>query len=145
MVTPYWPTWRCCATASTRERGNADHHGGAPALAHAQSALVAPTPERGGGRAPWRALERAGLAALYMSEAFATAVAEYEQELGIRPGTLCAYDVEAEDIVDLTDAPTLTVLRSSRLLCSVLGSRSHLSRSGDRRPGIWPIGCSGWP
>ena len=28
-----------------------------------------------------------------MSEDFATAVAEYEQDLGIRPGTLCAYAV----------------------------------------------------
>jgi RES domain-containing protein len=38
-----------------------------------------------------------------MSEGFETAVAEYEQELGIRPGTLCAYDVEGGGVVDLTD------------------------------------------
>jgi RES domain-containing protein len=48
-----------------------------------------------------------GVQALYMSEEFSTSVAEYEQDLGIRPGTLCAYDVESERIVDLADARTL--------------------------------------
>jgi RES domain-containing protein len=41
--------------------------------------------------------------ALYMSERFETAVAEYEQELGIRPGTLCAYAVDVAGVVDLCD------------------------------------------
>jgi len=44
-----------------------------------------------------------GMSALYMSEQFATAIAEYEQDLGIRPGTLCAYDVNVTDVVDLCD------------------------------------------
>ena len=39
--------------------------------------------------------------ALYMSMDLATAVAEYEQELGIRPGTFCAYDVDTAGILDL--------------------------------------------
>jgi RES domain-containing protein len=47
-----------------------------------------------------------GMAALYMSKQFATAIAEYEQDLGIRPGTLCAYDVTADQVVDLCDAET---------------------------------------
>jgi RES domain-containing protein len=51
-----------------------------------------------------------GVAALYMSEGFETAVAEYEQDLGIRPGTLCAYDVEAGGILDLTDTGTLDTI-----------------------------------
>ena len=51
-----------------------------------------------------------GLSALYMSEDFATAVAEYEQDLGIRPGTLCAYEVTSERIADLGDIPTLEAL-----------------------------------
>ena len=51
-----------------------------------------------------------GLPALYMSEEFSTAVAEYEQELGIRPGTLCAYDVRSERVADLADARTLKAL-----------------------------------
>jgi len=44
-----------------------------------------------------------GQAALYMSEDFSTAVAEYQQELGMRPGTLCAYAVVADAVVDLCD------------------------------------------
>lgn len=46
--------------------------------------------------------------ALYMSEQFATAIAEYEQDLGIRPGTLCAYDVAVTGVVDLCDGETLS-------------------------------------
>jgi RES domain-containing protein len=42
--------------------------------------------------------------ALYMSERFATAIAEYEQDLGIRPGTLCAYEADVANVVDLCDA-----------------------------------------
>jgi RES domain-containing protein len=45
-----------------------------------------------------------GVAALYMSERFETAVAEYEQDLGIRPGTLCAHAVDMAGIVNLGDA-----------------------------------------
>jgi RES domain-containing protein len=51
-----------------------------------------------------------GLSALYMSKDFATAVAEYEQDLGIRPGTLCAYEVTSERIADFGDIPTLEAL-----------------------------------
>jgi RES domain-containing protein len=47
-----------------------------------------------------------GMPALYMSEQFATAIAEYEQDLGIRPGTLCAYDADVAGVVDLCDAGT---------------------------------------
>jgi RES domain-containing protein len=43
-----------------------------------------------------------GLPALYLSEDYITAIAEYEQDLGIRPGTLCAYDIDMGGIVDLT-------------------------------------------
>lgn len=47
--------------------------------------------------------------ALYISEDYITAISEYEQELGIRPGTLCAYDVDVKGIVDLTDSLVQTV------------------------------------
>jgi RES domain-containing protein len=47
-----------------------------------------------------------GTAALYLSEDLLTAIAEYEQELGIRPGTFCAYELDVMDIVDLTHEPT---------------------------------------
>jgi RES domain-containing protein len=52
-----------------------------------------------------------GMPALYMSEQFATAIAEYEQDLGIRPGTLCAYDVTVGQVVDLCDAETRSAAR----------------------------------
>jgi RES domain-containing protein len=43
-----------------------------------------------------------GLPALYMSADLITAVAEYEQDIGVRPGTFCAFDVRIDRIVDLT-------------------------------------------
>ncbi len=49
-------------------------------------------------------LNEPGMPALYMSEQFDTAISEYEQDLGIRPGTLCAYDADIADVVDLCDA-----------------------------------------
>mgnify|MGYP002779581636 CR=1 FL=1 len=50
-----------------------------------------------------------GIEALYISEDYITAISEYEQELGIRPGTLCAYDVDVKGIVDLTDPQVQTI------------------------------------
>ena len=84
---------------------------------------------RAGGR--WN---RPGTPALYMSEAFTTAIAEYGQDIGIRPGTLCAYDVSGQ-IVDLTDPviQTLADAPSATLLCP--WKRIHLI---DRRtPPTW--------
>lgn len=47
-----------------------------------------------------------GRPALYMSEDLMTAAAEYEQDLGIRPGTFCAYDLKIGPVADLTDTAT---------------------------------------
>ncbi len=52
---------------------------------------------RAGGR--WN---RPGDVALYMSETIETAFAEYQQELGVRPGTFVAYQVSNARIADLT-------------------------------------------
>ncbi len=54
---------------------------------------------RSGGR--WN---RPGDVALYMSETIETAFAEYQQELGVRPGTFVAYQVSNARIADLTGA-----------------------------------------
>ena len=43
-----------------------------------------------------------GQPALYLSDSHATAIAEYQQDLP-RPGTLTAYDVDAQAIFDLAD------------------------------------------
>lgn len=42
-----------------------------------------------------------GNPAFYASLEFDTAIAEYQQDLGFRPGTFCAYDVDVGPIVDL--------------------------------------------
>ena len=78
-----------------------------------------------------------GLPALYMSEAFATAVAEYEQDLGIRPGTLCAYDVEAEPIVDLNDDGALRAagVTEADLACSW----KRIALIDKERPPTWDL------
>lgn len=44
-----------------------------------------------------------GRPALYMSESFTVAIAEYQQEIGVRPGTLCAYDIDVARVLDLCD------------------------------------------
>lgn len=54
---------------------------------------------RHGGR--WN---RPGQAALYLSREVETAFAEYQQELGTRPGTFVAYDLAGAKVFDLTDA-----------------------------------------
>jgi RES domain-containing protein len=57
---------------------------------------------RNGGR--WNAK---GTPALYLSAELTTAVAEYEQDIGIRPGTFCAYDVNVDGVLDLTSDAVL--------------------------------------
>lgn len=52
---------------------------------------------RHGGR--WNA---PGVATLYLAAELTTAVAEYEQDIGIRPGAFCAYDVRCGPVLDLT-------------------------------------------
>jgi RES domain-containing protein len=44
-----------------------------------------------------------GVAALYVSEDLATAVAEYGQDMSFRPGTFCAYGLDVAGVLDLTD------------------------------------------
>lgn len=42
-----------------------------------------------------------GSAALYMSADMMTAITEYQQDIGMRPGTFCAYEVDVEGVADL--------------------------------------------
>jgi RES domain-containing protein len=78
-----------------------------------------------------------GMAALYMSEEFATAVAEYEQDLGIRPGTLCAYDVRSERIADLADAQTLKALGADTNM--LRAPWKQIAFVEKRSPATWPL------
>jgi RES domain-containing protein len=45
-----------------------------------------------------------GVPALYLSESIDTAFAEYQQDLLVRPGTFCAYQLDVLGIVDLCNA-----------------------------------------
>ena len=78
-----------------------------------------------------------GMAALYMSERFETAIAEYEQELGIRPGTLCAYVVDVAGVVDLRDAAACITagVAAADLLCPW----KRIAFVDRRRPPTWDI------
>lgn len=78
-----------------------------------------------------------GIPALYMSEDFSTAIAEYEQDLGIRPGTLCAYDVDCRRAVDLTDYQTLEALGVDRTeLCAPW---QHIAFVEKKTPRMWRV------
>ncbi len=62
---------------------------------HAPKWAVAPLSGEGAARTGGR-LNRPGVAALYLAFDHGTAVQEYEQDLGWRPGTLCAYRVSGK-------------------------------------------------
>jgi RES domain-containing protein len=68
---------------------------------------------RNGGR--WN---KPGRPALYLSEHYTTAIAEYEQELGFRPGMLVAYNVSVTGLVDLTDPLILALLECDPIILS---------------------------
>ncbi len=72
-----------------------------------------------------------------MSGDFVTAIAEYEQDLGIRPGTLCAYQVDLAGIVDLCDPATRRVVRveTTDLGCAW----KHLALVLRQRPPTWDL------
>lgn len=54
---------------------------------------------------------RPGVAAFYTSFDLMTAIVEYQQEFGARPGTFCPYDASIRPIVDLTDGKLLSTLK----------------------------------
>jgi RES domain-containing protein len=69
----------------------------APKWAH--DPLSGPGAARFGGR-----FNPKGIPALYFSESIDTAFAEYQQDLLVRPGTFCAYQLDVLGIVDLCNA-----------------------------------------
>ena len=80
----------------------------------AQAPLGGEGAARHGGR--WN---RPGDAALYLSAEIETAFAEYQQELGVRPGTFVAFEVVSAMVADLTESRTLAALdiAPSDLIC----------------------------
>jgi RES domain-containing protein len=88
-----------------------------------------------------------GQKALYLSADHATAIAEYQQDLP-RPGTLTAYDVRADSMIDLTDRDVLAALAFD---LDLLRAPWKLARDIERRrPACWDFvtaavahGCQG--
>jgi RES domain-containing protein len=78
-----------------------------------------------------------GIAALYMSEKLTTAIAEYEQDLGIRPGTLCAYEVNARSIADLTAPSTLGELGVAH--ADLLAPWKQIFLVERQKPATWDV------
>lgn len=60
-----------------------------------------------------------GTPALYLSEEIDTAFAEYQQDLLVRPGTFCAYQLDVAGVVDLCNPATRESLNidEQTLLC----------------------------
>jgi RES domain-containing protein len=81
-----------------------------------------------------------GMEALYISEDYITAIAEYEQELGIRPGTLCAYDVDLRGIVDLTDLQVQTICSVTTATLTCAWKEIWLVQK--QRPPTWELAAS---
>jgi RES domain-containing protein len=79
----------------------------------------------------------AGTPALYMSVDLPTAVADYEQDLGIRPGTFCAYDVDSPGIVDLRDPLILAGYGATR--ADLLAGWKRLLLIEGKRPPTWAL------
>lgn len=89
-----------------------------------------------------------GTPALYLSEDLLTAIAEYEQELGIRPGTFCAYELDVADIVDLMHETTRLGLGIARE--DLLAPWQEIAFVRGERPPTWALaqrlqdgGCAG--
>jgi len=78
-----------------------------------------------------------GTEALYISEDYITAISEYEQELGIRPGTLCAYDIDVKGIVDLTDPQVQTACSITPAILKSAWKEIWLVQK--QRPPTWDI------
>jgi RES domain-containing protein len=97
----------------------------------AHSPLSGDGAARNGGR--WN---RPGQPALYMSEQIETAFAEYQQELGVRPGTFVAHDVEAT-LVDLTRPDVLEAVGAAK--AELLSPWKSVAWVEGRTPATWRL------
>lgn len=78
-----------------------------------------------------------GTEALYISEDYVTAISEYEQDLGIRPGTLCAYDVDIDRVVDLIDPLVLAICGVDATILACAWKEIWLVQK--QRPPTWEL------
>lgn len=87
---------------------------------------------RNGGR--WN---RPGMEALYLAESVETAFAEYQQEVGTRPGTFAAYGVVGANIVDLSRKDVQAALGVSE--AEMLAPWKQLAFVERRDPPSWRL------
>lgn len=78
-----------------------------------------------------------GTDALYISEDYITAISEYEQELGIRPGTLCAYDADVKGVVDLIDPQVQAICSVNAAVLACAWKEIWLVQK--QRPPTWEL------
>ncbi len=75
--------------------------------------------------------------ALYLSESIDTAFAEYQQELLVRPGTFCAYQLDIEGIVDLCDPVTTEKTQVEKQ--TLLGPWKEILLVRKEQPPTWDL------
>lgn len=78
-----------------------------------------------------------GREALYISEDYVTAIGEYEQDLGIRPGTLCAYDADVSGVVDLTSLEVQAICGVNTAILACAWKQIWLMEK--QRPPTWQL------
>ena len=135
MLTPCWPISRCCATVSTPDA--ASHPAARSVLADAGSKMGPRALSGEGAATRGGRFNPPGMNALYMSGDFVTTIAEYEQDLGIRPGTLCAYEADVAAIVDLRDPATRFAARVE--MTDLSCAWKHIALVLHQRPPTWDL------
>ncbi|MGB8700318.1 MAG: RES family NAD+ phosphorylase [Thermosynechococcaceae cyanobacterium] len=78
-----------------------------------------------------------GIPALYLSETIDTAFAEYQQDLLVRPGTFCAYQVDVIGIVDLCNAQVCKAVSVDRE--TLLSPWKEILLVQQRTPPTWDL------
>ncbi len=78
-----------------------------------------------------------GVPALYLSESIDTAFAEYQQDLMVRPGTFCAYQLNVLEIVDLCNAQVCKAINIDS--ATLLSPWKEMLLAEKRSPPTWDL------
>jgi RES domain-containing protein len=75
--------------------------------------------------------------ALYLSEEIDTAFAEYQQDLLVRPGTFCAYQLDVAGVIDLCNPATRAAIRINEQI--LLSPWKEILLVQKRQPPTWEL------
>jgi RES domain-containing protein len=78
-----------------------------------------------------------GTPALYLSESIDTAFAEYQQDLLVRPGTFCAYQVDTAGVVDLCNPAVTDKIQVDKQ--TLLGAWKEILLIQKLQPPTWDL------